>query len=926
MGGEIAGVEIDLGPPRQQATMVMLAGPPGRVVTMGQLVEGLWGATPPASAEQSVYTYIAGLRRALEPDRRPREPSRLLIGTAGGYRLDIDPSLVDSHVFAACLDAARQAKLDGDLDNALGELQQALALWRGPALSGVPGPFAETERARLEELHVTAVEARADVLVCLGRPQEALDGLPELIRSRPLRERLRELLMLALHGCGRQAEALEVFEEARRVLTEELGVNPGAGLRHAYQLVLRGGGTAAEESTPRQLPRDLLGFVGRTPEIVRLRSLLVPPDDARPHPFVAISGPPGVGKSALAVHVAHLAKERFPDGQLFVGLHGATPNVAPLSTHEISSRLLRGLGTPDHAIPADADESAALWRSRLHGKRILVLLDDAAGLGQVRPFLSAPLGVAVLVTSRESLAAGDDCVQLRLGPLSDADATTMLAGLAGAGRASADLGQTMRLVRLCDGLPLALRIAGARLADRPELSVGALTARLSDERSRLRELESGELAVRSSLASSWNTLRDSSRPADRAAARMLALLGLFHVPDMTAELAAPLAGCSPAEAGHALERLSDAHLLERGGQERYHLHDLVRLFAAELPPPEGRVAPLVRVLTYAAASARTAARISDPHRVHCSYPKVEGGGRRFESQEEAYEWLRVEESTLLAAAFQAIDHPDDEIVRLGAAVGFALWWYQQKGFRVPDTIAMGTRLLAAGDRLQDDVITMEAHAYIATGLHFKGDLATARQHNEQHLQLAKQLGDRFNEQRAHGNLASVHAAREEFDDASRHALAQRKIAREISSAVGERYALQALGRAYRGLGRPYDAMAVLEEMIAMAERAGDTMHMSVGGSLLGQVFLDLGETLRARDLLERTLTQARAVRVKTAEVACLTRLATAHRLLGSPDEASRRAAEAIALARQMGSADWLERAVEEQEALSDQRAAPRSTR
>ncbi|MER6945456.1 BTAD domain-containing putative transcriptional regulator [Nonomuraea sp. NPDC000554] len=919
--GPVAGAldddEVDLGSPRQQAVLVMLATRAGRVVTMSQLIEGLWGEAPPASAEQSVYTYVAGLRRVLEPGRGRREPSTLLIGAAGGYRLQVDPGQVDSRVFAERLDAAGEAGRVGDHVAALRHLHQALALWRGPALSGVPGPFAERERARLEELRLTAAEDRADALIRLGRPQEALTGLQDLSRHHPFRERPRELLMLALYGCGRQAEALAVFEETRRLLSEELGVDPGDGLRRAHQLVLSGTGGDAVPAppVPRQLPRDLIGFVGRADESARLKALLVPEGDGPPHPFVVISGPPGVGKSALAVHVAHMVKERFPGGQLYVNLRGGTPNVARLSSHDILSRLLRGIGTPDDAIPAEADEAAALWRSRLHDKRLLILLDDAADLTQVRPFLSAPFGTALLVTSRESLIAGDDCVQLQLGPLPDAEATAMLAGLAGAGRVSADLPEATRLVRLCDGLPLALRIAGARLASRPDWSVGALVRRLSDERGRLHELEAGELAVRSSLAASWNALNGSARPADRLAARMLALLGLLHVPDVTTEAASSLFDSSVPEAERALERLSDAHLLERGVPGRYHLHDLVRLFAGELTPAGERIAPLTRVLSYYVASARAAVEISDPHRVHSFRLRVEVPGRRFESPDAAYDWLTRNEPTLLAAASQAMADPDEVVARLGTEIVFAMMWYQQKAYRVADLISLGAQVMSVGDRLDDDGIRMHAHAHIGVGRYFKGSLAQAVHHAEQHLTLARRLGDRFNVQRAHGNLAATYAKWNQFDDVLRNALAQREIAREISSGVGERFALLMLGSAYEGLGRLTEAAAALAEAAAMARSAGDAMQEAHVCIKLGRVLLDLGELDRARALLEGALALAHDSKTKTAEVGCLVLLVRAHRLLGRLGEARERLSQAVSLASGMGSAYWLEQALHEQEAL-----------
>ncbi|MEV4564738.1 BTAD domain-containing putative transcriptional regulator [Nonomuraea sp. NPDC049419] len=976
------GVPLDLGPPLQQAIAAMLATRSGRVVTLPQLIEGLWDDDPPLSAQQSVYTYVAGLRRAFEPGRGRREPPRTVVKAPGGYLLRLDPLRTDVHLFAARLEAADQARRSGDLPSALHTLDEALALWRGPALTGVPGPFADGERARLDELHVLAVEARAEVLTGLGRPEDALAALHDLTRRHPLRERPRELLMLALHASGRQAEALQVFEEARRVLADELGAGPGEGLRRAHRLALTppeeppapaggrtpaqgpprddrgqphptrprqaprsaqpasprnepGGQSGAEGASPsregfvpRQLPRALAGFVGRTREIVRLKSLLDPWGEEAPHPFVVICGAPGVGKSTLAVRVAHAVRHRFPDGQLYVNLRGGTPNVPRPSAYEVLSRLLRGLGTPDNAVPADEDEAAALLRSALHGRRLLVLLDDAAGLAQVRPFTAAPPGTTVLVTSRESLVTGADRAQVRLGPLSDAEATAMLAKLAGADRVAADLGQTGRLVRLCDGFPLALRIAGARLADRPDWSVGALTERLTDERRRLRELEAGELAVRSSLAASWAALSGSAREIDAAAARLLALLGLLHVPDITLEAAAALSGGSETGPGtgpetdveRALERLCDAHLLEAGEPGRYHPHDLVRLFASDLLPAGERTVPLLRAFGFYAESVRTAARTSDPHRVHCLYPPVEATGRSFRDAAEADDWLRTEEATLLAAAFQAMADPDDDVARAGAAIGAALWWYQQKSYRVRHLVATGERLVATGERLQDQVIAMHGHAHLATGLYFKGDPASVT-HNERHLALAKRLGDRFNEQRAHGNLSSTLLKWERFEEALEHALAQRAIAREIGSDVGERYALLVAGRAYLELGRFDEAAEVLEEGAAMAERAGDPHSRVEFAVWQGRALIDMGRLDTAFSVLSETLEPARSTS-RTTEMACLVHLTRVHRLLGQLGEAVRRSAEAVAVAERAGSSYWLERAIAERdEAASVRRPA-----
>ncbi|NRQ38970.1 hypothetical protein HII36_45195 [Nonomuraea sp. NN258] len=916
--GHHSGAEIDLGSPRQRAVIAMLASRPGQVITMGQLLEGVWGENPPASAEQSVYTYVAGLRRIIEPDRRPRQPPTTLIRLAGGYQLRIEPRAIDSFVLAEHLDTAERLRESGDLDGALHAFDRALRLWRGPTLSGIPGPFAEHERSRLDELRLSALEGHAETLRLLGRPQEAVEELRDLTRAHPLRERPYELLMLALHGCGRESEAIMAFEEARAVLADELGVAPGEGLRAAHQLVLAATGDdgAGVPGPPRQLPRDLIGFVGRAQDTMRLRTLLIPHGDEPPPPLVVISGPAGVGKSALAVRIAHMVKGQYPQGQLYVNLRGGTPNVPRLTPHEALSRLLRGLGLRDENIPVDADEAAAVLRSRLHGNRLLILLDDAADLTQIRPLLSSPLGTTLLVTSRESLSVGDDCVQLSLGPLSSAEATAMLAKLVG-GRIAADHAESVRLVQLCDGLPLALRIAGARLADRPDWSVRGFADRLSDERRRLHELEVGELAVRSSLAASLQALRHGGR--DAAAARMLALLGLLHVPDITVETAAALSGTPEAAAERALERLSDAHLLERGAAGRYQLHDLVRLFASELPCPEGRLAPLTRVLGHFAASARAAMAIVDPHRVHADHPAVTAAGRGFDDAEEAMAWLLGEEPSLVAAAVQAMADPDEAIAKLGVAIGFAIMWHQQKAYRVADMLRMGRQELTVGERYDDDGIRMHAHAQISAGMHLEGSLSDALTHLEQQLELARRLKDRFNEQRAHGNLAATYTQWEKFEEALPHALAQREIACGIGSGVGERYAQLMIGVIYQGLGRLLDAQATLEKGRAMAQAVGDRMHEANMRSRLGQVLLDRGEHEKGRAELERALPIARISGTRVVQMHSLIQLARAHRLLGQEAQARARISEALHQARVMESPYWLKQVSAEQEAIGMER-------
>ncbi|MGP4093293.1 BTAD domain-containing putative transcriptional regulator [Nonomuraea sp. KM90] len=943
-------LSLDIGPPRQQTVLAVLATSAARPVPMDRLVAGIWGDGAPRNAEQSVYTYIAGLRRAFEPDRGHREPSRVLAGTTAGYVLRLEPAQVDALLFADLVRRSRLAQGEGDDRQAVRQLDEALAMWRGTALSGLSGPFSETERARLDDLRLAALERRAESLLRLGRHQEVTDDLRDLTRRHPLRERVRELLMTALFHSGLRAEALEVYERGRVLLAEELGLSPGEGLRRCHEMVLRAdtvspatpeatyetatgattagtrattsGETSAGSATetpagtsgvPHQLPRPLTEFVGRTRECVRLKVRLAPWDAAPPGPLVIVSGPPGVGKSALAAQAAHQVKDYFPDGQLYVNCHGATPELSALTALDVLGRFLRGLGVPAEAVPADLDEAAAMWRTRLHGRRVLALLDDAADLAQIRPLLSVPSGSTLLVTSRESMIWGEDAVEVELRRMSDAESATMLAKLAGAGRVAADQAETARLVRLCDGLPLALRIAGARLASRPDWSVSALARRLSDERRRLHELSVGDLAVRSSLAASLNALERGSRPVDRLAARTLALLGVLHVPEVTAEPAAALLGAPVPEAEAALERLVDAHLLERGAPGRYRLHDLVRLFAVELRPDDARE-PLIRALSYYAASTRLASHVSEPHRTKMSAP-VDAVPHAVADREEAVAWLFEEETVLFAAASQALRSPDDAVAALGANIALGLHWHLERAYHMTEALELDTQLLRVALRLEDHASVLLAHDNLANSLRMLRRIDEAVEHLHAELELARRLGDAFSEMRTLGNLATTYNTAERHAEALPWAELQLPLARSIGARVGVRYAMMAMGNALRGAGRAGEALKPLYEGLADADDVGDAGHKGQIQLAIGECHLDLDDPEQALPHLLDAHELLKLTGYRIALVRCLIRLSRAYRTLGDLAQAQSWLSEAAFGGGGHGHVRWEQELREEQAAV-----------
>ncbi|MFI6497028.1 BTAD domain-containing putative transcriptional regulator [Nonomuraea typhae] len=920
MGGSTAAGPFDPGPPRQQAVLAILATRAPHVVPMSRLIDGIWGSSAPRSAEQSVYTYVAGLRRALEPVRGPREQPTVLVGGSGGYQLRIDPRRIDSRLLTSLTAEARLFEEQGNHPSALRLIEQALALPRGVPLSGVPGPFGQNERSRLEELLTAALEQRAGLLLKLNRPEEAVTCLQDALPHHPLRERLRELLMTALNRCGRQADALEVFAEGSRILVEELGVGPGEGLRRCHELILRNTDTELPD-VPRQLPRQLISFTGRTKELVYVKELLTPEKDGPPHPLVAITGPPGIGKSALALQVAHDVIEAFPGGQLFVNLRGKTVGVQALSPHDVIARFLRGLGVPAPNVPNDLDEAAALWRSQIAGRRMLVVLDDAADMHQINPLLSTPLGVSVIVTSRETLIAGDDCVQVRLKSMTEAESTAMLATLAGARRVATNPADTRHLVAFCGGLPLALRISGARLANHLDWSVADLVNRLSDEGERLTELQIGDLAVHASLASSWTAMRDSRRAADTAGARLLELLGVLHVPDVTPDFATALLGGTTAEANRALDRLVDAHLLERGHFGRFHLHDLTRLFATSLNPAGAREAA-IRALTYYVVSARRASVLIDPHRTQPPGQSLDATPIPLSDGKQAREWLYSEEANLMAAATHAMSCPDETIARLGVDLAFALMWFQGSGWHLANLVSCNRQALEVAERYGDPVLTLNAHAHVAMGLDRMDLFDEAAAHRQVELGLARELNDRFAEQRAYGNLAHLYVEAGRLLDAQLCADAQLEIATEIGSAVGIRYAHMIRGYACQRLGDHEAAREALSTALSSALEVGDKAHQGAVLLILSEVCLADGHPQEAVDHLHAAIALQHATGQAAAELRSLALLARAHRLLGQFDDALEIIDKAATMARVLPQGRWTRFTLEERNLLYGELGLP----
>jgi DNA-binding SARP family transcriptional activator len=601
-----ADAPVMLGGPRERVLLAALLTEHGRVVSVDGLAQALWGDRPPATARHQVAIGVSRLRKAFATAGAGRD---VIATWAPGYL--VAGGWLDARCFEERARQAHDALAAGDRQEAARLLRAGLSLWRGPALNGIDRLFAEIEAARLEERRLLVTEERIGLELDLGRHGELVGDLLALVRAHPLRERLRGLLMLALHQAGRRAEALAVYQDGRRQLVEALGIEPGPQLRAVHQALLRDepvrhrgalpgqpGGPAPQRETPApprsdpalpvpaQLPPDVWGFIGRRAELDALDELAAISGTAangagdRPLPIGIIAGVAGVGKTGLALHWSHGAMHRFPDGQLYADLRGYDAHQEPLPPGAALDGFLRALGVPGEQIPGALDERAALFRSVLHGRQVLIVLDNARTPEQVRPLLPGSGSCLVLVSSRDrldDLVAHEGARLYALGVLHLGEASDLLGRMAGDRRidpATAD-----RIAVLCDRLPLALRIAAARLAIHPDGAAADLADRLADEQRRLAELSQAHRGVRASFALSYREL--PTRPA-----LLFRLLGLLDAADFAAWAAAALLDASTQEAEDLLDQLVQAGLLELAGRDgagqvRYRLHDLMRLYARE---------------------------------------------------------------------------------------------------------------------------------------------------------------------------------------------------------------------------------------------------------------------------------------------------------------------------------------------------------
>ncbi|MEJ1201677.1 MULTISPECIES: BTAD domain-containing putative transcriptional regulator [unclassified Streptomyces] len=573
-------VRIELGGAKPRALLAALALNPGQVVPIDRLVDVVWSEDPPPSARALIHSYVSTLRRSFARAGHPE----VIVTRAPGYVLRPESVTVDADRFTALRRQAKDRTAARDFAGAATLLEEARALWRGPALSGLADSLLGGEARRLDELRTSASEEFYAAELALGR-LDHLAELTALVEAHPVDERLRGLLMVTLCRLGRQADALACYRAGRDALVEELGIEPGPELDALHSAILRGeddrllpGSPLSPPASgvhrpPAHLPPGSVDFTGRCAELRALTEGLT----ARASAVQVVAGPGGSGKSALAVHAAHQVAAHFKDGQLFAELRGMSDS--PATTDETLGGFLRALGVPDGLLPPSTQARVELYRTLLAERRLLIVLDDAANEQQVRPLLPAGSDCAVLITARDRLGGLAGARLTELDVLAPQEALSLFTTIVGADRVRAEPDAAIRILAACSHLPLAIRITGARLVMRSRLPLAVLADRLDDERRRLDELCVGDLAVRTTISLSFQVLDEQARTA-------LGRLGHLGLPDFSSWVVGWLLGVAEAEAQQLLEALVDTQLVgftgvDAAGADRYRLHDLVRLFARE---------------------------------------------------------------------------------------------------------------------------------------------------------------------------------------------------------------------------------------------------------------------------------------------------------------------------------------------------------
>ncbi|MGH3862126.1 BTAD domain-containing putative transcriptional regulator [Actinokineospora sp.] len=867
---------VTLGGPKPKALLSALLLQARQVVRIERLVDLVWDNDPPQSATALVHTYVSLLRRGFAAADR----KGVLATRAPGYLLDVGAGDSDLEDFGTHVAAARHAERAGDHETAAREFAAAVDVWRGAPFGGVDSGFARAHGDRLVQERLGAEEGLARCKLVAGRADEVADDLRRLVASHPLREESRGLLMRSLFESGRQADALEVYREGRTFLLDELGLEPGEKLRELQSSILDGtlrplattprAPVAArvlptprpsDPAAPRLLPPDIGDFTGRDEPLATVLGFGQPDSTRRAVPTVVISGFGGAGKSALAIHAAHLLRTHYPDGQLFADLRGSDRD---LGAFEVLGRFLGCFGVTGADLPATLDDRVELYRRTVSGRKLAIVLDNAREEQQVRPLLPGDVSCLVIITSRSRLTGLQGIEPVELDFFDTAAGVEMLGNIIGADRVESQRSEAERIADLCGGIPLAIRAAAAKLLARPHWPLKSLASRLSDEHRRLDELSIGDLAIRSSLRLNYTELDDVQR-------RAFHLLCLLDLPDFGWWLAAPLLDVALEDAEDIVEQLVELRLLDVAGVDaigrvRYRFHDLVQLFGAEHAvgdePSDLIAAAVSRTLaTWMAlveAGSRKLPRVTLGLRPALT-SNVDVDPRLIqETEADPTNWLKSETAAVVRAVERAHDLGIDGMTTLLITSLLSSPFAARNEF---DGWQRTHEVALRAARCNND---QQAEAVVLAGLgqlyYEKDDFPTALDHFQQALGHAETIGD------------------------------------DTTRAV----ALVGIGTVRRDLAQFAEAQRDLAAAAESAEASGDHPVLAAARYGLGAISRDHGDVDTAASQFRRCVELYQKVDDRRGEALALRGLSLCHRAIGEHAEAADLSADAARLLLEAG--------------------------
>ncbi|OIJ93268.1 AfsR/SARP family transcriptional regulator [Streptomyces colonosanans] len=899
------GVPAEVGHQRQLRVLAALLVDAGRAVPADVLVDRVWGEALPRRGREALYAYISRLRRVL-----------LQLSAAGiertpaGYRLTVDPQRVDMHRFHDLISRARAQK---DVEQAAALWEKALGLWRGEAFAGISTPWFDSRRHVLDRERLAAQLDLADARLRLGQHDRILVELLARAEAHALNERVAGQLILALYRGGRTADALTHYQAIRAHLAEELGTDPGPALRLLHQRILGAdpaldlapgtgvvvhGAAAPARTVPRQLPAPPVAFVGRDRELALLdASLKRTEHDRAVTPVSAIGGAGGMGKTWLALRWAHEHRDRFPDGQLYADLCGFDPSAEPTPPSMVLRAFLEALGTTPQEIPAAPEAQAALYRSLVADRRMLIMLDNARDADQVRPLLPGGAASTVVVTSRShlgGLTATHGCQYLDLGTLPDDDARRILAGTLGHDRVAAEPEAISALLRRCAGLPLALGIVSARAAARRDFPLAVLASELNDAECRLDALNAGDLAtdLRAVFDASYRIL-------DHSTAETFALLALAPGPDISQSAAAHLTGLPAHRTRVLLRTLESAHLVHQHVPGRYRMHNLVRLYATERGydlPGDVRQAASERLLEFYGATALACDRLLSPQRTPLTGTSATPAASAcaVENTDAAMAWFEAEHRCLLAVHRFTLAHG---LHPQTWQLAWALDTFQWRRGRLLDRVATLRATLPALEALGEPASLALVHRLLARARIPLDQHAEALQDLQHALALYEQADDRPGQAQTHLNFALAWERHGDYSEALPHAMHNLRIREVLGNPHREAEALNAVGWYHAHLGHYDRARDHCERALALCRHHGFPEGEAFTLDSLGYIAHHSGAHAQALDHYGRSLALRRRLGDEYEEADTLACMGDVYRALERPADAHDAFSRALGLYR-----------------------------